>query len=254
MIDFPEVAILIITYNRPDEIRAIIAALQENVDYPQDKLKWVVTDDSSGGRYLSDLKRSKNHKDIEFISTPQRGGWGKNVNFGLNHIGVNLPNVNYVFQIEDDYLLKHPLDLKAGVALLETHRHIGMLRYRGTSGDKLILHQFTADIRSIYPEFLESEGANSGWLCYQLLDSASPTTYVYSNGPHLKRIRHDGFHEHYGFYPEGLKLGDTEISFCNQVKDRMVTPNAPCIAQFPDFTVMRFIHIGETWKDSEHDI
>jgi glycosyltransferase involved in cell wall biosynthesis len=251
--DFPEIAILIITYNRPDEIRAVIAALQENIDYPKDKLKWIVSDDSSGGRYLSDLKRSKSHNEIEFISTPQRGGWGRNVNFGLNHIGVHT-NAKYVFQIEDDYLLKHPIDLKAGVALLETHVHIGMLRYRGTSGDRLVLHQFTGDIRSLYPDYTESEGANSGWLCYQLIDGASPTAYIYSNGPHLKRIRHGGFHEFYGNYPEGLKLGDTEIKFCMKVKEQMDIPNAPCIAQLPEFTVMRFDHIGETWKDSEHDI
>lgn len=249
----PEIAILIITFSRYEEIKAVIASLQENISY-KGKIHWIVTDDSTpDGRYLGNLKRIKSHSNIEFITTPERGGWGKNVNFGLNHIGIHTES-KYVFQIEDDYVLKHPIDLTAGVALLETHPHIGMLRYRATSGDRLILHQFIGDIRGLYPDYKESEAAMPGWLCYQLLDVASNTTYIYSNGPHLKRIRHDGFHEFYGYYPEGRKLGETEIAFCHQVKDKMKVPNAPCIAQIPEFITMRFDHIGDTWKDSEHDI
>jgi hypothetical protein len=196
----------------------------------------------------------KSHKDIEFISTPERGGWGKNANFGLSYIADELPDVKYIFQAEDDYLLTRELDLKAGVALLETMPHIGMLRYRGTSGDRVLMHQFTADIRALYGNFLESAGASAGFIAYQQFDSASPTAYIYSNGPHLKRAGVFGFHAFYGMYPEGLKLGITEESYAHHVKDLMKKPNAPGIAILPEFIPMWFDHIGESWQGSEHDI
>ena len=258
-ITMPEVTILILTYNRYSELRKTVNALQKNILYPRSRLNWVISDDSTGDGYLEKMESLKSHKGIEHISTKERSGWGANANQALLHIAQNYPDTHYVFQIEDDYVLKTPLDLVAGVALMENRKNIGMLRYRGTSGDHFIMHQFQASIENIKPDFQESPGANKGHIAYMQFDNASHSAWIYSNGAHLKRfnILTDetiGFHMFYGKYPEGLKLGKTELNYAMQVKTKMREPNAPAIAILPDWITMNFEHIGKSWQQSEHDI
>lgn len=251
MPDLPHIALLVITYNRYDILKTTLNALLEKLIYPADKLHIVVSDDSTGGTYLTNLKRTKAYKDIEFISTNERSGWGKHVNGALQHVRTEYPQCDYVFQIEDDYELKEVLDLRLGAALMETRPNIGMLRYRGTAGTHCIYHQFEADIPSY-----ELDRDN---ITYLQLDNASHTLWVYSNGPHLKRIQshqsqHPDFHEHYGLYLEGAKLGATEENFAHRVKDGMKLGHAPAIAIMPEWVNMHFNHLGDSWQGSQDDI
>lgn len=244
MMNWPEVTIQICTYDRYDEIRRTVEALRENLAYPN--LKWVICDDSSPGQYVARLKRLKLFKEInaEFIVTDQNGGWGANVNNGLQHI----PSP-YIFFCEDDYLLEHTLDLRMGVAILEAKPHIGMIRYRGTAGDHVVFHQQEADIKPWLPDW-HSGGGVIGKETYLLLDGGSPSLWLYSHGPHLKRRR---FHDFYGLYPEGLKLGQTEEAFCHTVKERMKIADAPCIAILPEWIRMWWAHIGKSYQGTEFD-
>jgi len=244
MANWPEVTVQICTYNRYDDIRKTVEALVENLTYPN--LKWVICDDNSPGTYISRLKRLKLFKDLnaKFISTLQNGGWGVNVNNGLR----NIPSP-YVFFCEDDYVLEHPLDLRFGVAIMETKPHIGMMRYRGTAGDTVVFHQQEADIRPWLPDY-HMGGGVIGRETYLLLDGGSPSLWLYSNGPHLKRR---SFHDFYGYYSEGLKLGQTEEHFCHVVKEKMKIPDAPCIAILPDWIRMWWAHIGTSYQGTEFD-
>lgn len=247
MNNLPEIAILIITYNRPDELRQTIQGLQDHLIYPDDKLHIIVSDDSSPGNYLSPLKRTKSYKTwgkngVDFRTTEERSGWGKHVNGALLYIYSEYPSVDYVFQIEDDYVLQRDLDLSIGAKLMENRTNIGMLRYRGTAGDHYIYHQFETDEHTTYLQ----------------IDNASHSLYIYSNGPHLKRLRshdhHPDFHQHYGWYREGAKLGETEEGFAHRVKDGMKVGHAPAIAILPEWVNMHFAHIGASWQNSEDDI
>jgi len=242
---WPDVTIGIITYARPEEIVRTVTALRENLHY-SGQLHFVAADDSSPDRYVEKLKRSKLFKEIgtEFISTPENGGWGINANHLLQHVSTQ-----FLFQIEDDYVLTQPLNLDAGMALLLTKPHIGMLRYRGTAGDHVVLHQMEADVSAFLPEYREGTGL-PGKLTYCLLDSGSPTVWLYSNGPHLKRR---DFHQFYGDYPEGLKLGVTEEKYAHIVRDGMKTAGAPAIAILPDTIKMIWEHIGHSYQGSEFD-
>lgn len=253
--DLPEIALLVITFDRYNELKETLSALMENIQYPADKLHIIVSDDSTGGTKLNNLGRIKAYKEwgadgIDIIETPSRSGWGKHVNWALGKIQELYPQTQYVFQIEDDYVLKAPLDLTEGVAIMETRPNIGMLRYRGTAGMRYIYHQFETDINP----YLDWRGAVS----YLQLDNASPSLYVYSNGAHLKRLQpKDGyadFHSFYGAYDEGLKLGETEEKYAHRVKDKMREGNAPAIAILPDWVNMRFDHIGETFQGTANDI
>jgi glycosyltransferase involved in cell wall biosynthesis len=257
MTDFPDVAILVITYNRPKVLKETLYALQKNLNYPKDKLHVIVSDDSTGGTYLSSLKRTKAFKvwgknGVDFRSTDKRSGWGLHVNNALDYVTENYPQCDYVFQIEDDYKLLKELNLNIGVGMLETRKNIGMLRYRGTAGTLCLYHQFQTDIKDYEPTISQ--------ISYLQLDNASSTLWVYSNGPHLKRLKatdkHPSFHGHYGRYAEGLKLGATEENFAHRVKDGMKLGNAPAIAILPDWVEMKysFLHLGETWQHGKDDI
>lgn len=249
MAEWPDITILLCTYDRYDMIRKTVDALIEHLHYPDDKVHLLVADDSTPGKYISRLQRLKafKHWDTRFVSTQQNGGWGRNVNNGLKQV-----RTDYVFFLEDDYVLTRPLDLRVGVALLASKPHIGMLRYRGTAGSRMIMHHFEADIRGYLPDYKESDGTQvPGKVTYLLLDGGSQSLWVYSNGPHLKRVPQ--FHRHYGMYAEGKKLGATEESFAHVVKDRMKIPGAPCIGILPEWIPLHWQHIGRSYQRTDKD-
>lgn len=241
----PAVTILICTYNRLTEIERTIAALRENLSY-SGELRWMIADDSSPGNYRQALTTSKILKPLSprVISTLHNSGWGANVNNGLAQT-----ETEFVFFVEDDYELTRPLDLDVGVSLLVTQPHIGMLRYRATAGEHMVFQQMESDVSAYLPGYQDAQGL-PGKLCYFLLDSGSPSLYIYSHGAHLKRR---SFHEFYGRYPEGLRLGATEETFCHQVKDRMKANGAPAIAILPEWVHMHWNHIGTSYQHTALD-
>ena len=255
MIDLPHIALLVITYNRADILKETLYALQKHLIYPQDKLHVIVSDDSTSSTYLSSFKRTKafkvfGAKGVDFRSTDERSGWGKHVNNALDYIATAYPQCDYVFQIEDDYVLQVDLDLTLGAALMDSRPNIGMLRYRGTAGTHCIYHQFETDVREY--------GVERDNITYLQMDNASHTLWVYSNGPHLKKLKqtneYPSFHEHYGRYLEGAKLGATEENFAHRVIDGMKIGNAPAIAIMPEWVNMHFEHVGTSWQGSTDDI
>lgn len=255
--EWPEVTVLICTYDRFDLLLSNMQALADNIRYPADKLKWVICDDSSPGGYAGKLKKNKLVKSLkaEVISTEINSGWAANVNNGLVHV-----DTPYLFFIEDDYLTGAELPIDTGVALMEVKPGVGMVRYRGSAGTHVVLHQFEADISEWLPEHRDGYGL-PGKLTYLQFDQGSPTPYVYSHGAHLKHRR---FHEYYGLYPtvkmedgieRGLKLGETEETYAHSVKDGMkANPiDAPAIVIFPDFIPMWFDHVGESYQLTDKD-
>ena len=248
MIEFPELTIVLCTYNRYDEIRLTVQALIERLIYPQDKVRLLIADDHSPDSYTTRLRRLKDFRywDTAFAVTEENGGWGVNVNNALRHVATD-----YVFFIEDDYVLTQSLDLRLGVALLAEKHHLGMVRYRGTAGDHIVFHQFECDIRKYIPDFRESMGL-PGKLCYLHLDGGSPSLYMYSHGAHLKHRR---FHDFYGMYPEGKKLGETEEGFAHIVKGKMRDDpaNAPGLVILPEWIPIHFDHIGQSYQHTEFD-
>lgn len=242
---FPEVSVVIVTYNRYKEIQATVSALRQRMEYPADKLRWLVADDGSPASVTARLRKLASFEGAEFVSGPNVG-WGANVNRALAKV-----ETDYVFQIEDDYVLSEgrTLDLRAGVALLESKPDVGMLRYRGTAGTHVVLHQFEADVSPWLPDVVEGEGV-PGKLSYLQLDSGSHSLYLYSHGPHLKRR---GFHAFYGSYPENLRLGETEEAMAHQVKDKMKLPGAPAITILPEWIALRWQHIGKSYQGTEAD-
>lgn len=247
MFEWPQVDVIIVTYKRYEEIQRTVSSLVENLHYPN--LRWLIADDATPGNYVPRLKKLKLFKDInaEFVPADNNLGWGGNVNRALRYSTAPI-----IYQQEDDYELMRPIDLRLGVALLlEKANVLAMLRYRGTAGDHVIFHQFQADMTPYIPDWREVMG-HPGGLTYLQLDGHSPSAYLYSNGAQLKTRR---FHEFYGEYPEGKRLGDTEETMAVRVKSMMQTDanNAPGIALLPEFVPMVYDHFGASFQHTPED-
>lgn len=252
MSNWPIVTILICTFNRAAELIKTLTALHEHVFYAGE-LRVLICDDNSTAAALKKIKAAPIFKgfEAEIVSTKSAdaaagnpAGWAANVNQGLR-----AATSEFTLFLEDDYVLSQDLDLTAAIALMLEKPALGMLRFRGTAGDHMVFHQFEADISAVYAEYREGMGL-PGKLTYLQLDSGSPSLYIYSNGPHLKRR---AFHEFYGAYPIGLKLGETEEAYAHTVKDGMRLEGAPGIAILPDWIAMRWDHIGQSYQGTELD-
>jgi len=243
--EWPEVTVLVCTYNRVKELTETLQLLAERLDYPN--LKWLICDDASPDGYVTKLKKLPIVKKLEakVVSTDQNSGWGANVNNGLVHV-----TTDYIFFTEDDKRIGRDLDLRLGIALMETKPDVGMVRYKGTAGSHTVFHQFQTDVRGVIPDYQDGSYGLPGYMTYLQLDSGSPTLHLYSHGPHLKHRR---FHEFYGAYPEGLKLGQTEENFAHIVKEGMKHPGAPGVTILPDWVVPYFEDFGQSYQGSEWD-
>lgn len=246
-VDWPEITIVVCTYERPDCIRDTVSALASRFMYPPDKIWWMIADDVSPSGYAKELIYDpvfSPYAGVAVVSPPINSGWGVNVNNALRSV-----TTKYIYFTEDDYVLTKELDARVPIAIMESHSHIGMLRLRGTAGDHMVFHQFEADIKDYIDSHRDGKGL-PGKATYLQLDSGSPSLYLYSNGPHFRTTAFNNF---YGPYREGLKLGATEETYAHIVKDGMKTPNAPAIAILPEWIAMHFEHIGKSYQHTESD-
>jgi hypothetical protein len=231
--NWPPVSILIVTYDRPREIRMTIDALKENIDYPG-KVLWHLADDSTpDASYLYDLQH-KDYKDLHFTATvTEREGWGANVNKAMLDCWQRSP---YIFLCEDDYVSQRTVNLRAGIAVMQTLFTVGLIRYDGVQA-----HALDFQMREI-----ETEAGRFDCLT---ITKTSPFLNIYSNRPHLKHRR---FHDHYGVYPAGLKLGMTETSFAHTVRNKY--QHGPKVAVLRDGIELAFSHIGHSRQRSSLDV
>lgn len=243
MTTLPPVTIGIITYNRIAELECTLKALVAHLYY-DGEVRIVISDDCSPGDYAAQVKQLPVLRNKRYITTRSNGGWGRNANNLLVQT-----ETDYLFMLEDDYVLTRDLNLSTAVALMESREDIGMVRFRGTAGTHVVYHQFESDVKAWQPDYIEGNGVQ-GKLTYLQLDSGSHDLWLYSNGPHLKRRK---FHSFYGLYPEGLRLGQTEETFAHQVKDRMKMAGAPAIVIQPEWIMMWWNHIGHSYQLTELD-
>jgi len=229
---WPAAAVVIVTYDRPAEVRRTIAALVARLRYPG-PLRWHLADDGSPGDYVASIVADFPQLVWTASVTPRRG-WGANVNAALAAVG----DCPYLFLCEDDYVATRALDVTRGVALLEAHEGLAAVRYDGISGHRLVLH-------------LEEQPTRLGPVTYAAIDaSASPCLNVYSNRPHLRHAAR--FARWFGPYPEGRPLGETEEAYAHTVRDRSV-PEAPRLAILEDGIAPAFDHIGTSRQHTAAD-
>jgi glycosyltransferase involved in cell wall biosynthesis len=230
MTAWPTVMIVLITYNRPKEIRRTIRALQGHLHY-EGTVQLHIADDGSAPGYLDEIRADFPARFVHSVSVTPHKGWAVNANTALRQAFSETP---FVFLIEDDYVAIRHLDLSRGVSLLEAVPRLGLVRYDGIEGHKFMLRLCEADTRI-------------GRVHYLWIQKDSPATYIYSNRPHLVHAR---FHRQYGYYSGGLALGSTEMVFAEKFK----FTEGPEIAVLSDGVDRAFDHIGHSWKGSPHDV
>lgn len=223
----PLVDVVVVHFNRPRELAETFESLREHLHYPA--LRWVVADDHSPDDVFEFVK-AEVQPDIIF-RTKERSGLGINTNNALKRLASD-----FVFLTMDDRVLTRPIDLMPGVDVLARYEEFGMVRYGGLTG-----HDLTCRLRQL------NSAEPPHYDVWELLKKQSKFLYVYSGGPHLKHRR---FHDAYGLYVEGYKLGYTEEEFAH----RFVGMDGPRIFCFPEFVLNYFEHIGHTWQLGEHDI
>ncbi len=225
-----EITILIVTYDRPRELRATLDALIGHVRY-SGLLHWHIADDGTPGNYLPELQRD--YPGLPFTYTvTQRQGWGANVNKALQYPRMT----DLIFLCEDDYVSRYPLDLNQGAALLSACPQLGSVRYDGLAGH-VGLHMV-----------LQEADTPLGRLPYLELDpQASTNLNLYSNRPHL---RHRRFHDHYGLYPEDVSLGRCEEIYAHRIKDDRYGPRIAVLSNGIDCA---FDHIGISRQGTAED-
>lgn len=118
--NLPPVSIVTVTYNRKTVFPMAIRNWQL-FDYPQDKLEWVIIDDSDDGTSLSSIlpkdKRIKYYK----LQTTGRLSIGQKRNYGVEHATNEL----IVFMDDDDYY--YPWSVYARIALLIKYPTYGLV-------------------------------------------------------------------------------------------------------------------------------
>ena len=227
-ITWPDVAVMIVTYDRPDEIRRVIVALTKHLQY-KGKFVWYLADDASPGNYVLDIQRDFPKLNFR-ASVTKRLGWGANVNKCLQKIAEK-----HIFLCEDDYVALYPLDINKGVALLDSKANIGLVRYDGLAGHRLNLALEEIETRLGVLQYLE------------ILKKSSRGLNVYSNRPHLKSRK---FHRAYSHYPMEKSLGETESAFAHRVKDILTGPR---LVALETGIVRAFDHIGKSRQGTELD-
>jgi len=256
MPDWPDVTVVICTYNRPVEIRKTIDSMLKNLRYPPEHLLWLIADDGTVGDYPNDvceyiLARLPD-ADVSYTITERRG-WGANVNKALKEA---FGYADYVYFTEDDYLLLKPLDLRPYIAAMEVDQRIGLVRF-GIAGHSLTCGLHELDISDWIPDYQENDSNNgySGvgkinmWYVDRISSRGPFSNYQYSNRPHLKHRR---FHETYRLYPEGLTLGETEEAMNRQMMAEMnLQPYITCPA---NWTLWHYDHCGQSRQGTREDV
>lgn len=225
---WPDVAVMIVTYDRPNEIRRVIKALVKYLQY-DGSLIWYIADDGSQGNYVLDIQRDFPKLNFR-ASITKRLGWGANVNKCMQTIAEK-----YTFLCEDDYVALYPLDINKGIALLDSKARIGLVRYDGLAGHRLNLAIEEIETRMGVLQYLE------------ILKKSSRGLNVYSNRPHLKSRK---FHRAYGEYPMNKSLGETETAFAHRVKNLI---RGPKLVTLETGIVRAFDHVGKSRQGTADD-
>lgn len=190
--EWPDISVLIPTYNRAEIVHAAIVQFDRNALYPGKFVFYVGIDGDDDTK--EKLEGSIYANEIVCLNGPRKTTGIGNLGANLNML-ISSAKSDILFQMDDDHILVRKLDLAPHVYRLMSDPKSGWVRLMWIGG-----HKYTATL----------DGA------YWVVDWNSPEVYITSNRPHLKR---KDFHLYYGMYPEGLKLGQTEEEFSHQCID-----------------------------------
>jgi glycosyltransferase involved in cell wall biosynthesis len=216
--EWPSIAVLIPTFDRAKIVVECVAALQTNLSYRGSINYYVGVDgeDDTTAQLNSSFGPS-----VTVLSGP-RAGLGGN----LNQLIANATEP-LMMQMDDDHILRAPLELCPHVNELMENDDAGWIRLMGIED-----HSYTANLRGRY------------WY----LSWTSEELYIPSNRPHLKHRRWLDF---FPPYVEGVSLYQTEVKYCAQCKDKakQLHYKVPqVLVPLNSLSETGWDHVGESWQ------
>jgi glycosyltransferase involved in cell wall biosynthesis len=211
-------AVVITTFNRKDILKETIGRVAEHIKYSGGEVRVFIADDGS----TDGTQEMAASWPFCRIVQSNRAGLGGNANAGLK-MAFQFSDV--VFQFQDDMWIDGPLDMTPHVQLLREKPEIGWIRI-----GHYLNHNFTAQMRGEYWHLLWN----------------SQEYYIASDQPHVKHRR---FHDFFGYYPEGLKIADTENSWCGRTwQIAQISQDAPQVWLSARVPHQIWRHVGPSWQ------
>lgn len=228
--EWPEISVIIPTYNRPKILLETIVRLHNFLRY-SGVITYHVGIDGEHDRaaYMLVNTVPEIHEHTRLYYGPNKG-LGANLNALLEATASD-----FLFQLDDDHHLLEPLNLDRHVRQLIENDNAGWIRLMGIGG-----HTYQATLHGTY------------WYI-DWNSHGDYALYIPSMRPHLKHRR---FHNFYGMYPEGKKLGETEEAFCHQCIDTFnkrkyntTEGDAPYVlVPLNSNSESAWAHVGESWQ------
>lgn len=179
--------IILLTYQRTEYALRTVRSTKQNLIYNGD-IKWIVVDDGSHESHVNAVLAEIGAGNVYCVNT------GKQSYGMLANWAWHMAQSDVTLWLEDDWELRNPLNITPYVDLLNRHEDIGMVRL------------------GLLPIDLKLYSIGRDGIMY--LDVSKESNYAFSGNPHLK---HKRFGE-YGFYPERLNPGQTEITYDYQIR------------------------------------
>lgn len=207
--EWPNVSVIIPTYNRPEILLDTLKRLDARVLYDK-KLTFYVGND--GDEDIAEFLMTELHPDkwddhlpgeplierLYIYTGPRRAGAAEQgLGANLNMLLMSTPDT-LLLQMDDDHHLYSILGLNKHVKFLLENEKAGWIRLMGVAH-----HSYQASLEGEY------------WFI-DWHSSGDYSLYIPSNRPHLKHRR---FHDTYGYYPVDKTLGETEEGFCHQCRN-----------------------------------
>lgn len=229
MSDWPNISVLIPTYNRTQIVANTVSAMHQLLVYPGQITYWLgVDNDNESAAEVGEFVIKQSSAKVNAINGPRRLSRGKKHSLGanLNLLLTASHEDMIIMQMDDDHLLLRKLDLREHVEKLIQDPSCGWIRLMGVG-----FHNYCGCLDGRY------------WR----ISWDSKELYIPSNRPHIKHRR---FHQFYGAYPTGLKLGETEERFCHQCKDKaLTTGGGPDVLVPVDvLTESSWDHVGNSFQ------
>jgi hypothetical protein len=187
------ITVILQTYRRTEYALRTIEAACELLHYGG-PLAWYVADDGSDRMHYDTVCAAIG--DRFWGSHSARRGYGGNANAAwdaVNSVGA------LTFWLEDDFVLREPLDLTPHAYTLMDCPTIGMVRLGYINGAML------------------EPPIDCAGRAYHTLPRAWPDASFYAFTGHPS-LRHRRYRDAYGNYPTGLGPGDTELAYAYQYR------------------------------------
>jgi hypothetical protein len=223
----PKLCIALLTFLRTTMAVRTVQGIVDHLDYPKELVSFYVADDGSPKEHMDAIFKAITdggysiagyHNQRSIQNTPFCGiGWNKALRKAHD---VS----DYIMLLEDDWVLKQPMDIRPFMWTLKEVENVGIIRLSGLTTDNIL--QVMVHRGTHYFQYLRSR------------------PFCYSGNPHIRHLR---FTEYYGLFAIDVTPGDIEVYYDAKFHRLKDGPNIwrPC--DQPAWGIFSHIGNARTW-------